>query len=116
MKQNKNTTKTQGVDVEKLLAAREISNAAVKGALDKLAEQKKAAEEARIIENIAYIQRNTETAVVALRTARKTEKAAKAYLQGIANAEQAFYTNANVDTYMEAVAKAEQERRNILRS
>lgn len=104
--QNKKATKTQGVDVEKLLAARNISNAAVKGALDKLAEQKKAAEEARIIQHIANIQHNTEIAVVRLRNARKAEKNAKEYLQAVANAEQVFYTNADVDAYSEALVIA----------
>jgi DNA repair ATPase RecN len=91
---------TKTVNIESLLKKRDqIQNKAIQGALAKMEERKQLEQEERILENLGKIQGKTEEAVNLLRKARSNEKAAKTYLQSIADAEQAFYTDANYESY-----------------
>ena len=104
---NKNKNKTNGIDVEALLAKREtIQSSAIKAALAKLEAQKAEEQEARILNYLADIQDTTKYAVEALRNARKQEKACKVYLEAVASAEQQFYKDADYQKYSDAVGIA----------
>ena len=95
------------VNIENLLAKREqISNKAVQAAITKLEEKKAEEQEALILVHLSHIQENTANAVESLRSARKLESKAKAFLQEVANAEQQFYVDANMDTYNASVIAA----------
>jgi hypothetical protein len=95
------------VNIEKLLEKRgEISNSVIKSALKKAEEQREKEQEEMILARIGQIQTNTENAVATLRSARKKEKAAKAYLQAMADAEQKFYTDADYNAYRVTENKA----------
>lgn len=96
------------VNIESLLAKREqISNKAVQAALAKLEQKKIEEQEEMILTHLSTIQENTANAVARLREARKTEVKCKNYLQEIANAEQQFYVDANMETYNASLKAAE---------
>jgi DeoR/GlpR family transcriptional regulator of sugar metabolism len=105
-----NHTKKGVIDVEALLAKRtQISNATVNNALNKLAEAKQKEQEEQVIRHLGVIQSNTSSAVELLRGYRTKERAAKAYLVAVAEAEQNFYTNADFDAYTESTRVAMNE-------
>ena len=102
--------KKELVNIEKLIAKKDsISSEAVKSAISKLEQQKKEADEKRVIDQIAEIQRNTQHAVESLRAARKEEKRQRAYLQGMADAEAQFYKDADYEAYNAAIFSASKE-------
>ena len=105
---NTQTTPVKGaVNIENLLAKREqISNKAVQAAIAKLEEQKAKEQEELILNHLSTIQAITANAVESLREARRKEAKAKAYLQAVAEAEQQFYTDANMETYEASLHKA----------
>lgn len=99
--------KPKAINIEALLAKKnQISNAAIQAALGKMEEQKAKAQEELVIQHLGTIQSNTEDAVEQLRKFRAKEKAAKAYLVSIAEAEQVFYTNADYVEYTKSVQTA----------
>ena len=106
--------KPKAVNVEALLAKKnQISNLAIQAAISKMEEQKAKAQEEQIIQHIAEIQSNTEAAVEQLRKFRLHEKAAKAYLVAVAEAEQIFYTNADYNQYFQSTQTAMKEYRKV---
>ena len=89
-----------GVNVEALLAKRDqIGAAVIKGALAKFEAQKAEKQEAEVLEYLATVQRNTAEAIERLRSSRAAERKAKHDLQVIAEAEQDFYQDADIDAY-----------------
>ena len=104
--------KTQNVNVEALVkkaGENKVTNAAIKSAIQTLQNQKQKDLEEQIVGHIATIQSVTESAVKALRVVRAKEKATKRYLQLVANAEQAFYENADYSAYNNALIQATKE-------
>ena len=88
------------IDVDALLAKRdEISNVALKKALDKIEARKQEEQEAQLISNLEQIQRNTKDKVEYLRRARQAEKRAKDNLVLFAKAEQEFYKTGDIEAY-----------------
>lgn len=104
----KNQTKSANVDaIEALLAKKEsISNAALQSALTKLEERKQKEQEDKLILYLSTVQRNTDAAVNRLRAIRAEEKKAKAYLTALVEAQNAFYTDGNVEAYDKACNEA----------
>lgn len=99
----KTTTKkapVTGVNIEALLAKRDqIGAGVIKSALAKLDAQKAERQEAEVLEYLETVQRNTAEAVEKLRSCRAAERKAKNDLQAIAEAEQDFYQDADIDAY-----------------
>lgn len=105
-KAKSSTKTTQGVDVEKLMAAaNSATSTEVSAALAvlKAEQEKKRTEE--IIATLAQIQHNTAVCVKNLRTFRKYEAEAKACLQKFADAEAQYMLDANYDKYRAAISK-----------
>ena len=101
------STPKKKFDVEALLAKKSnITSNAVKGALAKLEEQKQAIQEQQIISHLAVIQTNTAEAVEDLRKARRKEAAQTAKLIAVAEAEEKFYEDADIDAYNTSITKA----------
>ena len=107
--------KGKAINVEALLAKKnQISNVAIQAALVKMEEQKAKAQEEMVIQHLADIQNTTENAVEQLRRIRVRERAIKAYLVSVAEAEQVFYTNADYAIYQQSVQTANKELHKVI--
>lgn len=101
------TVKKSSIDIEALLAKKEaISSTVIQNALIKLKEEKEKEQEREVLANLEEVQSNTKSAVESLRNARTQEKKCKAYLQAIADAEAAFFTNADYSAYNMSISAA----------
>ncbi len=98
---------TKNVNIEQLIAKKEsISNAALQNALKRVEEEKAKQQEEQLLKHLTIVQLNTERAVEQLRKARAVEKAHKEYLQAIANAQEKFYKDADIEAYNKESRKA----------
>lgn len=97
MTKSKQTAK---IDVEALLAKKgQITNQSIQSALAKAEKEKQEKDERELLGYISHIQSNTASAVEGLRDARKKEKKCKDFLTALAEAEQQFYTDADIEKY-----------------
>lgn len=93
--------------VEKMLAKKDaISNATIQAALKKVEQQKQEKLEAKLLENLEKVQKVTENAVSTLKMRRKQAEKAKKYLVAVAEAEQQFYKDADINAYDKALQLA----------
>ena len=107
MATQKQPVKTQGIDIEALLAkSNKISSEALKSAIATLQEENNKKNEKLLIENLRNVQGNTADAVTSLRYAREKEKRAKSFLQAMAEAENEFLASADINAYNKAVYAA----------
>lgn len=98
------------INVEALIAKKDtITNKAIKGAISELERKQEEAQQARLIEQISRAQEITQTAVDAVRRARKEAQRKLNYLKQVAEAERVFLINADWDIYKTAITIAEQE-------
>lgn len=94
------------INVEALLAKQPgPTNKAIQAALDKVKKQKEEEFSEQLIRQIAMVQKNTQIAVDSLRAIRKKEKQIKDYLTAVAEAEQEFMKDADIDKYSQTISK-----------
>jgi len=99
-------TKTNGVDVEALVAKTTNlpTSAAVSSALASLQKTQAEEEQKRIIRDIARVQEEVKKRVEVLQIIRKREKDAKKQLQTVADAEQAFLKTGDYEAFVEKLS------------
>jgi Arc/MetJ-type ribon-helix-helix transcriptional regulator len=105
---NNSNMEKKTIDVEKLIAnaGKGIASEVIKDAIAEVKKEADKEQKARVIQQIVNIQANTAIAVEQLRKARAIEKKTKEYLQFIADAEQAFYKDADIKAYDQKIASA----------
>jgi len=83
-----------------------VTNTVIQSALQKLEAKKSEEQERQVIQNMERIQKDVNRAVEVLRTARKTEAAAKVYLNAVAAAQQQFLKDADMEQYLATIQVA----------
>lgn len=107
MQQTKGPKVVAKINIEDLLKKQEnIKAISIQNALAKHKAKMQEEEEAKVLEHLSEIQRNTAFAVKTLKDARKWEKKVKEYLTAVATAEQQFLVDANYDNYTFAIKAA----------